>query len=133
MLQFELLRREAEKTFSSAASLPSQKIGELDPQKRVDLIEATPARSDATATARGFQWSSSLKIFVFEDNESIRHVLAAAASGGGGVFRKGAGVVLNISLWPVQGLIRSTVRGKKKLCFMVQFKEYFLVNQAPQR
>ncbi|KAK0574605.1 hypothetical protein LWI29_026116 [Acer saccharum] len=52
--------------------------------------------------------------------------MCSAASGGGGVFRKGARVVLNISLWPVWGLIRSTVRGKRKLCFMVQFK-------APQR
>ncbi|KAK1552187.1 hypothetical protein Q3G72_012051 [Acer saccharum] len=37
MVQFELLRREAEKTFSSAASLPSQKI-ESQPLKTMKIL-----------------------------------------------------------------------------------------------
>ncbi|KAK1555659.1 hypothetical protein Q3G72_029635 [Acer saccharum] len=95
-----LLRREAEKTFSSAASLPSQKIGELDPQKRVDLIEATLARSDATATGIFFGEPGASKIVdsieavkCNTSNSSNDHPelqkaehFAATASGGGGVL-----------------------------------------------
>ncbi|KAK1552945.1 hypothetical protein Q3G72_026154 [Acer saccharum] len=64
---------------------------------------------------------------LFSKTMKCRHqacVIRNSGCGNNKLYR--AGVVLNISLWPVWGLIRSTVRGKRKLCFMVQFK-------APQR